>query len=95
MPGEELDRVLHQPIRTQIMAHLIAHEKSDYNTIKKIFNISDGHMTTHMRQLLAERYVTAEKSLVDNKSRTTYCITDAGRHAFTEYVKMLKKIIAF
>jgi len=91
----ELNRILHQPIRTQIMSHLIAHNSADYNSIKKLFNLSDGHMTTHMRELLAYDYVRAEKLSFDNKSKTIYHITDVGRTAFTEYIKILKKIIEF
>jgi DNA-binding MarR family transcriptional regulator len=93
--SEELNRILHQPIRTRIVAHLIAHGKTDYNSIKKTFDLSDGHMTTHMRELLAHDYVIAEKLSIDNKSRTIYHITDSGRAAFVEYVETLKKIITF
>lgn len=89
----ELNKILHQPTRTQIMAYLITHESCDYNTIKKLFNLSDGHMTTHMRELLGNGYVMAEKLIVDNKSKTIYHITPEGRDAFISYVAELRKII--
>ena len=62
--------------------------------VKKLFDLSDGHMTTHMRELLGSEYVRAEKLTVENKSRTIYHITPTGQEAFIEYVSLLKKIIS-
>lgn len=91
----ELNRVLHQPIRTRIIALLVAAGSCDYTQLKKELNLSDGHMTTHMRELLEYRYVVSEKMFVDNKPRTTYYLTDEGRAAFAEYIESLKRIIMF
>jgi len=90
---QELNRILHQPIRTRIMALLVARGSCDYNTLKKEFNLSDGHMTTHMRELIEHHYVEVEKTFVDNKPRTTYYLTQTGRDAFAGYVRSLKHIM--
>lgn len=92
--SHELNRVLHQPIRTRIMAYLVASGSSDYTTLKKMFDLSDGHMTTHMRELLEHEYVQTEKTFVQNKPRTTYYLTAKGRDAFLDYVAVLKTIIS-
>lgn len=89
----ELNRILHQPIRTRIVALLIARGSCDYNGLKKEFKLSDGHMTTHMKELIEHDYVKVEKTFVDNKSRTTYYPTQLGREEFAEYVRSLKRII--
>lgn len=89
----ELDRIIHQPIRTKIMAYLIAQGTADYTTIKNMFHLSDGHMTTHMRELLEHNYVYTEKEFINNKPRTTYFVTDIGKKAFSAYIATLKKII--
>lgn len=91
--AEELDRVLHQPIRTRIVAYLVMHESCDFTSIKKIFDLNDGHMTTHMTELLESGYVNAEKILVDGKVKTVYSITKKGKKAFEEYVGILKGLI--
>ncbi len=91
----DLNRVLHQPIRTRIMAFLVANGSCDYTTLKNQFNLTDGHMTTHMRELLENEYVAMEKSFVHNKPRTTYSITQQGKKAFEDYIDTLKKIIMF
>lgn len=89
----ELDRVIHQPIRTKIIACLANAESCDYTTLKKTLNLSDGHMSTHMKELLEAGYVEMEKAFVDNKPKTTYKITKEGKRKFSEYVATLKSVI--
>lgn len=94
MKSTELDRVIHQPIRTRIMAMLVNIGECDYTTIKNTLQLSDGHMSTHMKELVSSEYVEMEKAFVENKPKTTYRITKLGRAKFVEYVKALKNIIA-
>ncbi len=91
--GNELDQVIHQPIRTKIIALLLNSGECDYSTIKNTLNISDGHMSTHMKVLVTEEYVVMEKNFVDNKPKTTYKITKYGKKKFSEYIEVLKKIV--
>ena len=92
MPNE-LDQTIHQPIRTKIIALLLNSGECDYSTIKSSLDITDGHMSTHMKVLVAENYVEMEKSFVDNKPKTTYRMTKLGKKKFAEYIESLKKII--
>lgn len=89
----KLDEIIHQPIRTKILALLINSGETDYTTIKKTLNLSDGHMTTHMRVLLSNEYVNMKKEFVRNKPKTSYKITSKGKKSFREYIGTLKSII--
>lgn len=89
----DLNRILHQPIRTRIMAYLIARDSAEYLSLKRDLQLTDGHMTTHMRELITHRYVTAEKIIMNNKTKTTYYVTDLGRSDFQKYVEVLRHII--
>ena len=91
---EELDRVIHQPIRTQIMAYLVGLGHCDYMSLKKALKLSDGHMSTHMRELIESGYVEMEKAFVENKPRTTYRLTLLGKKRFRQYITSLKSLIA-
>lgn len=91
--ANELDQVIHQPIRTKIMALLLNSGECDYSTIKNTLNITDGHMSTHMKVLISEEYVEMEKNFVNNKPKTTYKVTKKGKKKFAEYVDTLKKIV--
>lgn len=94
MKDMELDRIIHQPIRTRIMAYLADVKECDYTTLKNALDLSDGHMTTHMRELLSSQYVEMEKEFVNNKPKTTYRITKEGKKSFLAYIHTLKEIIA-
>ena len=89
----KIDEVIHQPIRTRIIAHLVNTQECDYSTLKKTLELSDGHMTTHMRVLLKNEYVEMKKEFVKNKPKTTYSITKKGKQKFKEYIENLKQII--
>lgn len=93
--SHELDQVIHQPIRTKIIALLLNSGECDYSTLKNTLNLTDGHMSTHMKVLISEDYVGMEKTFVDNKPKTTYKITKLGKKKFSEYVDNLKKIVSF
>lgn len=90
----ELDRVIHQPIRTRIMAHLVNTGECDYTALKNTLGLSDGHMSTHMKELTGCGYVEMEKAFVGNKPKTTYRVTKEGRKQFAKYVNTLKSLIS-
>lgn len=89
----ELDQILHQPVRTKIMAYLIGVGSCDFTTLKKSLELSDGHMSTHMKLLVENGYVEVEKNFVDNKPKTIYKLTPEGKKKFSLYVEALKKMV--
>lgn len=93
MVNLELDEVLHQPQRTRIMTYLLSFGRSDFTTLKKALELSDGQMTTHMRVLLGKEYVKQYKSFYKNKPRTEYEASNYGRERFAVYLENLKMIL--
>jgi DNA-binding HxlR family transcriptional regulator len=87
------DRVIHQPIRTKIMAHLITSESCDFTSLRNMLNISDGNLSTHVKELVAHNYISVEKAFIDNKPKTTYRVTSQGRIAFHTYVQSLRTFV--
>ena len=76
------------------MAYLANVKECDYTTLKSSLDLSDGHMSTHMKELLESGYVEMEKAFVNNKPKTTYKITREGKKKFAQYVESLKNLIA-
>lgn len=76
------------------MAYLVSVKECDYTTLKNKLALSDGHMSTHMKELLESGYIQADKAFVDNKPKTTYKITKEGKKKFAAYVAQLKNIIS-
>lgn len=92
--SSDLDQIIHQPVRTKVLAFLINSGATDYTTLKKNLELSDGHMSTHMKLLVENEYVEVEKSFVDNKPKTIYKISKMGKKKFSEYVNNLKALIS-
>jgi predicted ArsR family transcriptional regulator len=93
MKIEDLDPDLHQPVRTRIMTYLLRDGESDFVTLKKDLNLTDGHMTTHMRVLTESGLIDVKKEFVNNKPRTTYKVSKDGKKRFIAYLDVLKKMI--
>ena len=91
---DQLDKVIHQPVRTKIMAFLANAKECDYTTLKNALELTDGHMSTHMKELLSHGYVEMEKCFVNNKPRTTYRITKEGKKKFVLYINNLREFIS-
>jgi predicted ArsR family transcriptional regulator len=66
----------------------------DYTTLKTELELTDGHMSTHMKKLVDNEYIQVTKEFVKNKPQTTYCLTRIGRNNFKKYVEFLKELIA-
>ncbi len=90
----ELDEVLHQANRTKIMTYLLSFGKTDFTTLKKALNLSDGQMTSHMRVLLAAEYVVQHKFFENNKPKTEYEVSELGKSRFNSYLEVLKQILS-
>lgn len=93
MNSPDLDPLIHQPVRTRVLAYLASAGPSDFTSLKTALHLSDGHMSTHMRQLVEGGYVEAQKEFVENKPKTTYKISKLGRRKFSDYVETLRELI--
>ncbi|MGE0632332.1 MAG: transcriptional regulator [Pseudobdellovibrionaceae bacterium] len=94
MSVSELDRVLHQPVRIRIVALIANLESCDYTTIRDTLELSDGHMTTHMRELAKEKIINVKKQFIEGKPKTTYSLSKDGKKRLSEYLVQLQDIIA-
>lgn len=95
MKDVALNKSFHQPIRTKIVAYLLNVQQAEYKEIRNMFNLSDGHMTTHMRELISKEYVMVQKEFIDNKPRTIYRLTEKGISDFKLYLDSLKALLDF
>jgi len=92
----ELDPIIHQPVRLQIMAALTAlpdDAQLDFVALRKMLELTDGNLSVHLRKLEDAGYVRMEKTFVGRKPRTFIAATPEGRAAFDEHVRALKRII--
>ena len=92
----QLDNIIHQPVRLQIMASLIAldqDEQVDFVHLRKILNVTDGNLGAHLAKLENAGYIKIEKTFIARKPRTFINVTGKGRDAFEGHIAALEAII--
>ena len=55
--------------------------------------MTDGNLTTHIRALQEEGFISVAKSYQNRRPLTTCSLTPAGRKAFAEYITLLEQIV--
>ncbi len=89
----QLDRVIHEKGRLAIMSMLAASPELSFTELRDALEMTDGNLTTHIKALQQEGYISVAKSFQKNRPLTTCSLTAAGRKAFAEYIGLLEKIV--
>ena len=92
-PFLQLDRLIHEKGRLAIMSMLAATPELSFTEMRDTLGMTDGNLTTHLRALQQEGYLSVAKSYQNNRPLTTCSLTPAGRKAFTEYINLLEQIV--
>lgn len=91
---EGIDKLVHEPARLLLMAHLYVVDKADFVFIMDQTGLTGGNVSSHMKKLIASEYVEMEKAFVENRPQTTYRLSKAGRQAFDTYRANLSTILS-
>ena len=89
----EVDRFIHEPSRSVILAILVATKKADFLYLQRETGLTKGNLSIHLQKLEAAGYINVEKTYKNRKPLTICQITPQGRQAFEEYRKQLKNFI--
>lgn len=89
----QLDRVIHEKGRLAIMSALAAAQELSFTELRDMLEMTDGNLTTHIRTLQQEGFVSVAKSYQNNRPLTSCSLTPAGRKAFAEYIDLLERIV--
>jgi DNA-binding MarR family transcriptional regulator len=92
-PFLQLDRVIHEKGRLAIMSLLAASPELSFTELRDALGMTDGNLTTHIKALQQEGYVSVAKSYQNRRPLTTCSLTPSGCKAFTEYIDLLEKIV--
>jgi len=90
---ENIDKFFENRVRLGIMSVLMVNEKTDFKSIKKMLNASDGNIASHMNALEKQGYVEIEKQFIGKKPNTTYKATEKGKEAFSAHLNALENLI--
>ncbi|OIO72965.1 MAG: ArsR family transcriptional regulator [Zetaproteobacteria bacterium CG_4_9_14_3_um_filter_49_83] len=92
-PMLALDKVLHQPIRTQIAAYLASRGEATFTDLKNALALTDGNLDAHMKKLVQTGYIVSRKEGETVRPQTFYALSSEGKSAFDSYVKALSSIL--
>ena len=92
-PFLQLDRLIHEKGRLAIMSMLAAAPELTFTELRDAAGMTDGNLTTHIRTLQQEGFVSVAKSYQHNRPLTSCALTAAGRRAFAEYIGLLEQIV--
>lgn len=89
----ELDRLVHEPARLMILAHLHVVENADFLFIMRQTGLTYGNLSSHLSKLEAARYVVVRKEFMGKKPHTVMQITSKGRAALLEYQRSMRQML--
>lgn len=92
-PFLQLDRLIHEKGRLAIMSMLAASPELSFTELRDSLGMTDGNLTTHIRTLQQEGYISVAKTYQNNRPLTTCSLTASGRKAFTGYINLLEQIV--
>lgn len=88
-----LDPLLHQPVRTQLVAYLSGRGESSFSELKRVLGITDGNLGAHLAKLVEAGYLSSGEIADGGRIQTVYRMTPSGRTALTEYVDRITRLM--
>jgi DNA-binding transcriptional ArsR family regulator len=92
-PSPELDKLIHEPARLQIMSQLYAVDEADFIFLMRKTGLTWGNLSSHMSKLENAGYIEVRKEFIGKKPNTVLKLTPKGRIAFDTYRAALRKIL--
>jgi DNA-binding MarR family transcriptional regulator len=88
-----VDRLIHEPSRTIILAILAAVDSADFVYLQRETGLTKGNLSVHLSKLEEAGYISIEKTYKGKIPLTLCKLTDNGRKAFEEYHAQLKTFL--
>jgi len=88
----DINRIIHEPARLMILAHLYVVESADFLFLSRQTGLTAGNLSSHMSKLEKAGYVEIKKEFLDKKPHTMLSLTEEGRTAFKDYVQSMKQV---
>jgi DNA-binding transcriptional ArsR family regulator len=89
----ELDRVIHEPARLQIVALLSGAKEADFVFLQRETGLTKGNLSSHLMKLEETGYVVIEKTFRGKIPMTLARLTPEGRAAFHSYRKAMNGLL--
>ena len=88
-----IDKLIHEPARYLIMAHLYVVESADFLFLKNQTGLTDGNLSSHLSKLEKGGYVSVKKEFIGKKPHTMLSLSTKGKKAFEDYRENMKEML--
>lgn len=89
---QNLDKIIHEPVRLAIMKILSMSEEADFMFLLTSLQLTKGNLATHIDKLEKAGYVKVKKQFIGKQSHTSYVITKNGQNEFEKYWKIMNRL---
>lgn len=89
----QLNKEFESRVRLGIMSVLMVNDWVDFNEMKHLLEVTDGNLASHSAALDKSGYIEIKKEFVGKKPKTSYRVTNSGRHAFEQHLSALEKLL--
>lgn len=89
----DLDPLLHQPTRLQIMTALFRNRQVSFTDLRDGLGLTPGNLASHAAKLEEAGYLKSGRILVDLSFEVHYRITEQGIVAFRAYLAALQALV--
>ena len=94
-PIANIDRLIHEPSRLTILAHLYVVESADFLFLIRQTGMTWGNLSVHISKLEAAGYLNVRKEFLGKKPHTIVSLTNSGRVAFDSYRESMKQVLEY
>ena len=92
-PLSNIDRLIHEPSRLTVMAHLYVVENADFLFLVQQTGMTWGNLSVHISKLEAAGDLEIKKEFLGKKPHTVVSLTRKGRKAFETYRQGMKDVL--
>jgi DNA-binding MarR family transcriptional regulator len=89
----KIDRLIHEPARFLIMAHLYVIESADFTFLMNQTKMTQGNLSSHLSKLETAGYIEVKKEFLHKKPHTMLNVTTRGKAAFIEYRRNMRQVL--
>ncbi|MDG2014247.1 MAG: transcriptional regulator [Pirellulaceae bacterium] len=92
--ARDLDKVIHEKTRLDILTTLAAHPKGiQFTDLKTLNELTDGNLNRHLKVLADAELIQSKKANRGRNAKTTYSMTKRGLSAFETYLGQLEAVL--
>ena len=93
MDGTSFDKLIHEPLRLEIVSALAANETLSFTELREMTRATDGNLSVHARKLEGAGYLACKKTFQGRTPRTQFRLTAKGRRALERYLDHMESLI--